>query len=57
MGADWQNSPTTPGAGTIVRLEQLYPLDVEGIRAEIAKYGDADVVWVQDEPENQGAWS
>ncbi|GIJ00173.1 2-oxoglutarate dehydrogenase E1 component [Sediminihabitans luteus] len=41
----------------IVRLEQLYPLDVEGIREELARYGDADVVWVQDEPENQGPWS
>lgn len=44
-------------ATAIVRLEQLYPLDVESIRAEIARYGDAEVVWVQDEPENQGAWS
>ncbi|MCB7138080.1 multifunctional oxoglutarate decarboxylase/oxoglutarate dehydrogenase thiamine pyrophosphate-binding subunit/dihydrolipoyllysine-residue succinyltransferase subunit [Cellulosimicrobium marinum] len=41
----------------IIRLEQLYPLDVDAIRAEIARYGDAEVVWVQDEPENQGAWS
>ncbi|MDF2847462.1 MAG: multifunctional oxoglutarate decarboxylase/oxoglutarate dehydrogenase thiamine, partial [Oerskovia sp.] len=37
--------------------EQLYPLDVDGIRREVAKYADAEVVWVQDEPENQGAWS
>ncbi|MEV7961829.1 multifunctional oxoglutarate decarboxylase/oxoglutarate dehydrogenase thiamine pyrophosphate-binding subunit/dihydrolipoyllysine-residue succinyltransferase subunit [Oerskovia paurometabola] len=41
----------------IVRLEQLYPLDVDGIRRELAKYAGAEVVWVQDEPENQGAWS
>ncbi|RXR26676.1 multifunctional oxoglutarate decarboxylase/oxoglutarate dehydrogenase thiamine pyrophosphate-binding subunit/dihydrolipoyllysine-residue succinyltransferase subunit [Oerskovia turbata] len=41
----------------IVRLEQLYPLDVDGIRGELAKYQGAEVVWVQDEPENQGAWS
>ncbi|MGO3813688.1 MAG: multifunctional oxoglutarate decarboxylase/oxoglutarate dehydrogenase thiamine pyrophosphate-binding subunit/dihydrolipoyllysine-residue succinyltransferase subunit, partial [Cellulosimicrobium funkei] len=41
----------------LVRLEQLYPLDVDGIRAELAKYPGAEVVWVQDEPENQGAWS
>jgi 2-oxoglutarate dehydrogenase E1 component len=40
----------------IVRLEQLYPLDVAGIRAEIAKYPDAQLVWVQDEPANQGPW-
>src|SRR5690606_7745321 len=41
----------------IVRLEQLYPFPEEQIRAELAKYGDAEVVWVQDEPQNQGAWS
>ncbi|PZR52074.1 multifunctional oxoglutarate decarboxylase/oxoglutarate dehydrogenase thiamine pyrophosphate-binding subunit/dihydrolipoyllysine-residue succinyltransferase subunit [Xylanimonas oleitrophica] len=41
----------------LVRLEQLYPLPLEEIRAELAKYRTDDVVWVQDEPENQGAWS
>nr|WP_157237140.1 multifunctional oxoglutarate decarboxylase/oxoglutarate dehydrogenase thiamine pyrophosphate-binding subunit/dihydrolipoyllysine-residue succinyltransferase subunit [Promicromonospora sukumoe] len=40
----------------IVRLEQLYPFPEAQIRAELAKYGDAEVVWVQDEPQNQGAW-
>ncbi|WP_083371958.1 multifunctional oxoglutarate decarboxylase/oxoglutarate dehydrogenase thiamine pyrophosphate-binding subunit/dihydrolipoyllysine-residue succinyltransferase subunit [Paraoerskovia marina] len=41
----------------IVRLEQLYPLDVDAIRAEIEKFGTENVVWVQDEPQNQGPWS
>ena len=41
----------------IVRLEQLYPFPEEQIRTQLAKYPGADVVWVQDEPENQGAWS
>ncbi|WP_029253171.1 multifunctional oxoglutarate decarboxylase/oxoglutarate dehydrogenase thiamine pyrophosphate-binding subunit/dihydrolipoyllysine-residue succinyltransferase subunit [Paraoerskovia marina] len=41
----------------IVRLEQLYPLDVDAIRAEIEKFGTDNVVWVQDEPQNQGPWS
>ncbi|WP_415803525.1 multifunctional oxoglutarate decarboxylase/oxoglutarate dehydrogenase thiamine pyrophosphate-binding subunit/dihydrolipoyllysine-residue succinyltransferase subunit, partial [Isoptericola cucumis] len=41
----------------ILRLEQLYPFPEEQVRAELAKYAGADVVWVQDEPENQGAWS
>lgn len=41
----------------IVRLEQLYPLPVEEIQAELAKYPDAeDIVWAQDEPANQGQW-
>ena len=41
----------------IVRLEQLYPLDHEAIRAELERYSNAEFVWVQDEPKNQGAWS
>ena len=41
----------------IVRLEQLYPLDQEAVRAELDRYPGADLVWVQDEPENQGPWS
>ena len=40
----------------IVRLEQLYPLDADAIVAALALYGGAELVWVQDEPENQGPW-
>ncbi|WP_233492412.1 multifunctional oxoglutarate decarboxylase/oxoglutarate dehydrogenase thiamine pyrophosphate-binding subunit/dihydrolipoyllysine-residue succinyltransferase subunit [Blastococcus sp. TF02A-30] len=41
----------------IVRVEQLYPLPAEQIRAELAKYPNAaDLVWVQEEPANMGAW-
>jgi 2-oxoglutarate dehydrogenase complex dehydrogenase (E1) component-like enzyme len=40
----------------IVRVEQLYPLPAEEIRAELAKYPNAQIVWVQEEPANQGAW-
>jgi 2-oxoglutarate dehydrogenase E1 component len=41
----------------IVRLEQLYPLHRERL-AEIARrYGDARLVWAQEESENMGAWS
>jgi 2-oxoglutarate dehydrogenase E1 component len=41
----------------LVRIEQLYPLCAEEISAELARHGDAaDVVWVQEEPANQGAW-
>ena len=43
-------------ATAIVRLEQLYPLDGDGLRAALAPYGDAEVMWVQEEPLNQGAW-
>jgi multifunctional 2-oxoglutarate metabolism enzyme len=43
-------------ATAIIRLEQLYPLPADDILAAIAPYGDAELMWVQDEPENQGAW-
>jgi multifunctional 2-oxoglutarate metabolism enzyme len=42
----------------IVRLEQLYPLPVNEIKAQLARFPNAeDIVWVQEEPANQGAWS
>ncbi len=42
----------------IIRIEQLYPLPVEELKAELAKYPNAaDFAWVQEEPANQGGWS
>ena len=40
----------------LVRVEELYPLPAQEIAAEVAKYPNAEIVWVQDEPENQGPW-
>ncbi len=40
----------------IVRLEQLYPLPEREFRAALAPYEGAELLWVQDEPANQGAW-
>jgi 2-oxoglutarate dehydrogenase E1 component len=41
----------------IVRLEQLYPVPMRELRGAIESYSQADeVVWVQEEPENMGAW-
>ncbi|MGH8826942.1 MAG: multifunctional oxoglutarate decarboxylase/oxoglutarate dehydrogenase thiamine pyrophosphate-binding subunit/dihydrolipoyllysine-residue succinyltransferase subunit, partial [Jiangellaceae bacterium] len=41
----------------IVRFEQLYPLPVEQVLAELAKFPALrEVRWVQDEPENMGPW-
>ncbi len=40
----------------IVRLEQLYPLDVEALAQALAPFNGAELVWVQDEPANQGPW-
>ncbi|MCB1838631.1 MAG: 2-oxoglutarate dehydrogenase E1 component, partial [Alphaproteobacteria bacterium] len=41
----------------ILRLEQLYPFPVNSLGAELAPFKNADVVWCQEEPKNQGAWS
>ncbi len=41
----------------IVRLEQLYPFPTEAYGAALKRYPNArDIVWCQEEPENQGAW-
>jgi len=40
----------------IVRVEQFYPLPVDEVNKVVSQYPDADLVWTQDEPENQGAW-
>ena len=41
----------------IVRVEQLFPLPVAEIKAELDKFKAAkDVVWAQEEPRNMGAW-
>ena len=41
----------------IVRVEQLYPLPEEQLRTALDAYPDAPLVWVQEEPQNQGAWT
>ncbi len=41
----------------IVRIEQLYPFAHKAFANEIKKYPNAtEIVWTQDEPQNQGAW-
>jgi 2-oxoglutarate dehydrogenase E1 component len=41
----------------IVRIEQMYPFPHKSFAAELKKYPNAtEVVWVQDEPQNQGPW-
>jgi 2-oxoglutarate dehydrogenase E1 component len=41
----------------VIRVEQLYPYPADQIEREIRKYSRAtEVVWCQEEPQNQGAW-
>ncbi len=41
----------------ILRLEQLYPFPHKTLAGEFKKYPNAtEIMWVQDEPQNQGAW-
>jgi 2-oxoglutarate dehydrogenase E1 component len=41
----------------ILRVEQLYPFPHKAFATELKKYPNAtELVWTQDEPQNQGAW-
>jgi len=41
----------------IIRMEQLYPFPHKAVAAELKKYpGATEILWCQDEPQNQGAW-
>ena len=42
---------------TILRVEQLYPFPRKALTAELARFPQAEVVWCQEEPRNQGAWT
>ena len=45
------------GNVALVRIEQLYPFPREGYEAALDAYPNAkEIVWCQEEPENQGAW-
>ena len=41
----------------LIRVEQLFPLDKQGIKELIEKYNPKEVIWVQEEPQNMGAWT
>ena len=42
----------------IVRVEQLYPLPKKQLDEIVKKYAKAKRhIWIQEEPENMGAWS
>ena len=41
----------------LLRLEQIYPMPGQALTAELSRFPNADIVWCQEEPKNQGAWS
>jgi 2-oxoglutarate dehydrogenase E1 component len=41
----------------ILRLEQLYPFPENVLAQELSRFGKAELVWCQEEPRNQGAWT
>jgi len=40
-----------------MRLEQFYPFPAMALMKEMERFKQADVVWCQEEPKNQGGWS
>ena len=41
----------------LLRVEQLYPLPSQSLRQELARFKSAEMIWCQEEPKNQGAWT
>jgi 2-oxoglutarate dehydrogenase E1 component len=41
----------------ILRFEQFYPFPAQSAVKELERFKNADIVWCQEEPKNQGAWS
>jgi len=41
----------------LMRVEQFYPFPAMSMLKELERFPNADVVWCQEEPKNQGAWS
>jgi len=54
LRAELEKNPNP--AVALVRLEQYYPAPIEQLTRVLENYPNAELVWVQDEPENQGAW-
>lgn len=40
----------------LVRVEQLYPFPAKALAAILAEYPNAEIIWCQEEPKNQGYW-
>jgi 2-oxoglutarate decarboxylase len=54
--AELEKRPGDADQIALVTLEQFYPLPTPQLQPVLDRYPNAELVWVQDEPENQGAW-
>jgi 2-oxoglutarate dehydrogenase E1 component len=41
----------------LLRVEQLYPFPLKALTTELSRFKNAEVIWCQEEPKNQGAWA
>ena len=41
----------------LLRVEQFYPFPAMALLKELERFANAEVIWCQEEPKNQGAWS
>ena len=41
----------------LLRLEQFYPFPAMSLMKELERFKTAEIVWCQEEPKNQGAWT
>ncbi|MDX2265103.1 MAG: 2-oxoglutarate dehydrogenase E1 component [Hyphomicrobiales bacterium] len=41
----------------LMRVEQLYPFPARALMQELGRFPNAEIVWCQEEPKNQGAWN
>ena len=40
----------------LLRIEQLYPFPTKALMGELSRFKQAEIVWCQEEPRNQGGW-
>ena len=45
-----------PETIALIRVEELYPFPIKKLQQILQKYTGAEYMWVQEEPENMGAW-
>lgn len=41
----------------LMRIEQFYPFPAKSMVTELSRFKNAEMIWCQEEPKNQGAWS